>query len=54
MSAMSVGVILTRWVVNSVGTKLGTALKLWMCQVNSAAVDMQELLAIFLKTTNEY
>ena len=54
MSAMSVGVILTRWVVNSVGTKLGTALKLWMCQVNSAAVDMQESLAISLKTTNEY
>ena len=34
---MSVGIILTRRVVNCVSTKLSTALKLWMCQVNATA-----------------
>ena len=38
MSAMAIGIILTRWVINRICTELGTALKLRMCQINPTAM----------------
>ena len=45
MSAMAVGIILARWIVNGICTKLGTALKLRMCQINTTAMKNTRLVA---------